>query len=323
MVVFTVAVGSAVARGINITCGCFGAGSGPVTLAHRAPRRRAPRRERRAPPPRRPTPPRAAPPPTRRARPRAARPPDGAGHGAPAQAPRRSAPRLLVPARHTVASLEHRLMLDVGPDGARPAPRARLAALRPRLLPPGVPRVQRVRAHAPRRSPSSPRRKSQRRARRKAEGLRVMVGPPRGRRRAPRALPPLARRPRGGARVVALRARRARVRAPVRLPPPLRARGRVPRRRGRRAARRRGHLRRGAAGVEPRLLLLRSRRTPSARSGVANVVVGVEIAAAAGHPLRVPGLPVAACPSLRYKAAFGPREELRGWPRARRRRRAG
>ena len=33
MVVFTVAVGSAVARGINISCGCFGAGSGPVTLA--------------------------------------------------------------------------------------------------------------------------------------------------------------------------------------------------------------------------------------------------------------------------------------------------
>jgi putative oxidoreductase len=31
MLVFTVAVGSAVARGINISCGCFGAGSGPVT----------------------------------------------------------------------------------------------------------------------------------------------------------------------------------------------------------------------------------------------------------------------------------------------------
>jgi uncharacterized membrane protein YphA (DoxX/SURF4 family) len=31
MVVFTVAVGSAVARGVNISCGCFGAGSGPVT----------------------------------------------------------------------------------------------------------------------------------------------------------------------------------------------------------------------------------------------------------------------------------------------------
>jgi hypothetical protein len=32
MVVFTVAVASAVGRGINISCGCFGAGSGPVTL---------------------------------------------------------------------------------------------------------------------------------------------------------------------------------------------------------------------------------------------------------------------------------------------------
>ena len=31
LAVFTVAVGSAVVRGINITCGCFGAGSGPVT----------------------------------------------------------------------------------------------------------------------------------------------------------------------------------------------------------------------------------------------------------------------------------------------------
>jgi putative oxidoreductase len=31
LVVFTVAVGSVVVRGINITCGCFGAGSGPVT----------------------------------------------------------------------------------------------------------------------------------------------------------------------------------------------------------------------------------------------------------------------------------------------------
>jgi uncharacterized membrane protein YphA (DoxX/SURF4 family) len=32
MVVFTAAVASAVGRGINISCGCFGAGSGPVTL---------------------------------------------------------------------------------------------------------------------------------------------------------------------------------------------------------------------------------------------------------------------------------------------------
>ncbi len=32
LVVFTIAVGLAVARGINISCGCFGAGSSPVTL---------------------------------------------------------------------------------------------------------------------------------------------------------------------------------------------------------------------------------------------------------------------------------------------------
>jgi putative oxidoreductase len=32
LVMFTVAVGSAVVRGVNITCGCFGEGSGPVTI---------------------------------------------------------------------------------------------------------------------------------------------------------------------------------------------------------------------------------------------------------------------------------------------------
>jgi hypothetical protein len=32
MAIFTVAVTSVVLRGINISCGCFGAGSGPVTL---------------------------------------------------------------------------------------------------------------------------------------------------------------------------------------------------------------------------------------------------------------------------------------------------
>jgi uncharacterized membrane protein YphA (DoxX/SURF4 family) len=32
MAVFTFAVGSALARGINISCGCFGRGSGPITL---------------------------------------------------------------------------------------------------------------------------------------------------------------------------------------------------------------------------------------------------------------------------------------------------
>ncbi len=33
MLVFTVAVASVVLRGVNITCGCFGEGSGPVTMA--------------------------------------------------------------------------------------------------------------------------------------------------------------------------------------------------------------------------------------------------------------------------------------------------
>lgn len=32
LAVFTIAVGSAVVRGVNITCGCFGEGSGPVTM---------------------------------------------------------------------------------------------------------------------------------------------------------------------------------------------------------------------------------------------------------------------------------------------------
>jgi leucyl-tRNA---protein transferase len=50
--------------------------------------------------------------------------------------------------------------------------------------------------------------------------------------------------------------------------------------------------------------------------GVANVVVGVEIAAQRGIPYVYLGYSVAGCPSLKYKSAFGPREELRGWPRA-------
>lgn len=51
--------------------------------------------------------------------------------------------------------------------------------------------------------------------------------------------------------------------------------------------------------------------------GVANVVLGVEIAAARGLPYVHLGYRVSACPSLRYKATFGPREELSGRPSAR------
>lgn len=48
--------------------------------------------------------------------------------------------------------------------------------------------------------------------------------------------------------------------------------------------------------------------------GVANVVLGVEIAAARGLPYVYLGYRVSGCPSLRYKATFGPREELAGRP---------
>jgi len=48
--------------------------------------------------------------------------------------------------------------------------------------------------------------------------------------------------------------------------------------------------------------------------GVANVVLGVEIAAARGIPYVYLGYAVEACASLRYKTAFHPREELEGWP---------
>ena len=43
-------------------------------------------------------------------------------------------------------------------------------------------------------------------------------------------------------------------------------------------------------------------------------MVGVEIAAARGIPYVYLGYAVEACPSLRYKASFCPREELEGWP---------
>jgi arginine-tRNA-protein transferase len=47
--------------------------------------------------------------------------------------------------------------------------------------------------------------------------------------------------------------------------------------------------------------------------GVANVLYGIEIARARGLRHVYLGYVVEACPSLRYKGAFGPREELMGW----------
>jgi leucyl-tRNA---protein transferase len=49
--------------------------------------------------------------------------------------------------------------------------------------------------------------------------------------------------------------------------------------------------------------------------GIANVLVGVELAAARGIPYVYLGYAVTDCPSLVYKSAFGPREVLDGWPR--------
>jgi arginine-tRNA-protein transferase len=48
--------------------------------------------------------------------------------------------------------------------------------------------------------------------------------------------------------------------------------------------------------------------------GVANVVVSVDLATRFGLPFVYLGYRVAGCPSLRYKATFSPREELRGLP---------
>lgn len=48
--------------------------------------------------------------------------------------------------------------------------------------------------------------------------------------------------------------------------------------------------------------------------GVANVVIGVEIAARFGLPHVYLGYMVEACPSLRYKMSYDPREELQGRP---------
>jgi arginine-tRNA-protein transferase len=48
--------------------------------------------------------------------------------------------------------------------------------------------------------------------------------------------------------------------------------------------------------------------------GVANVVLSIEIARAHDVPHVYLGYAVETCPSLRYKQSFGPREELVGWP---------
>lgn len=211
-----------------------------------------------------------------------------------------------------VASLEHIILLDVspaeldvlldhgyrrfGPDYFRPACSSCNACVPTRIV---------VADFAPS--------KSQRRARRKAQGLRVMIGPPRI-----------------GAERIALyhawHADREQQRAwsPTTLDereyflqfafphPSAReviyyddsAGGRI--------------VGVGICDETPRALsLVYFFYDPAYRArslGVANVVIAVEIAALRGLPYVYLGYRVAACPSLRYKAGFNPREELVGRP---------
>lgn len=210
------------------------------------------------------------------------------------------------------ASLEHRIMLDVsaeeldalldrgwrrfGPDYFRPRCGGCTDCIPTRIV---------VAEFAPT--------KSQRRARRKADGLRVMIGPPvvddermalyhawHDEREDVRAWSPSDLDERGYAMQFAY-------------PHP--------------AAREVAYYDDEAGG---RLLGIGiCDQTPSAWSlvyffydpayrsrslGVANVVIGVEIAASLGLPHVYLGYLVRACPSLRYKASYGPREELRGSP---------
>lgn len=210
------------------------------------------------------------------------------------------------------ASLEHRVMLDVTREEleallARGFRRFGPDYFRPRCAPCSecIPTRIVVAEFAPTRS--------QRRARRKAEGLRVMIGPPRvdeerlalyhawhDEREDARAWTPSALDGREYAMQFAF-------------PHP--------------AAREVAYYDDDAGG---RLVGVGiCDETPSAWSlvyffydpayrgrslGVANVIIGVEIAAQRGLAHVYLGYLVFACPSLRYKASYAPREVLEGWP---------
>lgn len=211
-----------------------------------------------------------------------------------------------------VASLEHKIMLDVsaaelgamlergwrrfGPDYFRPACSACEACVPTRIV---------VAEFAPT--------KSQRRARKKAEGLRIMIGPPsvdderlalyhawHEERAGARAWTPSELEPRDYELQFAFPHPAAREVAFY----DDAADGKL--------------VGLGICDEAPRAFsLVYFFSDPAYRDqslGVANVVVGVEIAASRGIPYVYLGYMVEACPSLRYKATYGPRDELVGRP---------
>jgi arginine-tRNA-protein transferase len=224
------------------------------------------------------------------------------------------APRACSYLPDTIATLEHRLMLDVGPDELDRLLERGWRRFGPDYFRPSCPSCSKC---VPIRIPvaSFAPTKSQRRARRKAEGLRLTVGPPlvdaerlalyhrwhkereAAREWAPSALDaseyalqfafphPCAREvaffdDEAGGKLVGV----------------------------------------GLCDEAPRawsLVYFFFDPAYAHRSlGIANVVLGVEIAATRDIPYVYLGYSVAECASLRYKSAFGPREELQGWPKA-------
>ncbi len=212
-----------------------------------------------------------------------------------------------------VASLEHRLMVDVGPEELDLLLERGWRRFGPDYFRPACPSCSKC---IPTRLPVADfvPTKSQRRARRKAEGLRVEVGPPtvdderlalyrrwHHDREAAREWSPAVL----GADEYAMQ---------FAFPHPC---GREVAFHDDDAGGRLVGV--GICDVAPRawsLVYFFYDPAYASRSlGVANVLMGVEIAAASDIPYVYLGYSVAECPSLRYKSAFGPREELVGWPR--------
>ena len=222
------------------------------------------------------------------------------------------APRACSYLPDTVASLEHRILIDVGPEELDRLLERGWRRFGPDYFRPACPSCSKC---VPTRLPvaSFAPTRSQRRARRKAEGLRVTVGPPRldddrlalyhrwhADREVAREWSPSAL----DAREYALQ---------FAFPHPC----------GREVALYDDEAGGKLVGVgicdeAPRawsLVYFFFDPDYAGRSlGVANVLLNVEIAEERGIPYVYLGYAVAECPSLKYKGAFGPREELLGWP---------